>query len=244
LRCIAVFDTNVVLDITCAKDFFDSASNAVVRLGEAAAMNDDDVVFRRHRARESMAAALHVADIRGKVFCLDQEITKVQLALVPPKSPKDDPKLHFAIVFFQFVREWLLRRWVTVGDRPEPMVKGNAADTFLVRRASELGVPFVSNEGLQADGSVVVEKGGARAKAIAAGVPVYTPREFSDARRVDRERLFNGFLERFETRGHEFLRGRKDARLIGNSMSIVHGIYRHVFFGETPDGLPQAKFDL
>jgi hypothetical protein len=88
---------------------------------------------------------------------------------------------------------------------------------------------------------------GLRKRARAAGVPVFTPREFYDGK-VNEAIEIGGFLSRFRDQAPRYLAahwekiGKKDKS--GELLTLVLGVYRHILLGETEGRVTPVRVSL
>jgi hypothetical protein len=222
-RITAVVDTNVILDIFAASDLLDAY--------EKHGGDSDDALFRRVRARESLLLGWHFHSIGATTLSLPDESLRVMASRTPPDDPNEFAYQHVQLSIY-FVKDYVLDRWnaATIPD-VDANLDGSACDDKLIELAKKHRAPLVSNEGYSLRGVSSADPKKIRAKAIAQGVAVFTPRQFWQ--RTIGERACKKFLTRFDAQAPRYLRGQGHSEAARKAVSMRRAILRHVFFGET-----------
>src|SRR5665213_2178653 len=167
---IAVLDTNVVLEAISCVDLVKLYNNH-----PDIDPTGPEPTLRRQKARESLLLSIHLNSIKATTYSIFEPM-RIAGREVDPNAHSEFEN-HAMIIWTHYVKDNVLPDWVmTSPSSGEGEPTGNRADTLLVERAREHGVPLVSHEGLGAAG--IDPKSGIRKKAAAAGVTIVTPREF------------------------------------------------------------------
>lgn len=221
---LAVVDTNVLLDVFSCHDL----AGAYDYLGRTAAVSDPFAVYRRARARESMLLAMYLHRVQAYTYSL-REVCRIMLSRVNPDA-HDAMETHYAKVFANFVRPRVLNDWKAgMPNEPENDAIGNAADRELVAYAKQHRLPLISNEAFSSTG---VANDKMRKRAAAAGVQVFTPKEFY-RNHIDEGAEVAEFLRRFQDEAPAYIRAHPEPKSMGDSMDMVEGYFRHILLGET-----------
>jgi hypothetical protein len=231
-RLTAIIDTNVSLDIYGCFD----VSKLYDRLGEDG-LDEPEAVFRRARARESLLLAIYLNKIKARTYGHIDEVMKILEARVPP-SDLTAAETHYTTQFIHFVKDRVLPRWREWGEpgKYASLMKADA-DTFLLNQAKTNSIPLITNEGFGRDGLRVddLKPDSLRLRASAAGVAVFTPREFWQGK-INPKKEIDDFLDRFRRFAPKYAADHPDAPRVRNSLEFVHDYYRHVLLGETNTG--------
>jgi hypothetical protein len=231
----AILDTNVVLEIYSIHDLFE----AYDRTG-ADDVDAPELVFRRARARDSLLLAMYFHATRAKTVALPQEFQRILTGRVPPEA-SEDARWHFTWLFWTFVHKQVLSGWKsnTVPGSDDGL-RGNKCDDRLVQIASDNSLPLITCEGMTIDGVVDAK---IRKKATAAGVPVFTPREFWQGR-LNAKEAIKFFGQRFDKGAPRYIRGSRSPAVTAESMNVLRGAYQHVLLGETEGRLAPVRVTM
>lgn len=200
-------------------------------LGEGA-VDQEPMVYRRARARESLLLCMHLHGSWSDTLSLHEALAQL-MAKAPPDQLASSFETAFTTIFIWFVKDYVLPRWEMLVPTQPGTEKGSAADRAYVESAKSGGLPLVTNEGFTPSG--IVDQG-LRKRAKTAGVPVFTPREFYDGK-INEAVEIGGFLTRFRDQAPRYLAahweriGKKDKS--DELLTLVFGVYRHVLLGET-----------
>jgi hypothetical protein len=236
---IAVIDTNVFLDIISSHD----ANRVIPRIvtkGDAV-FQDGEFWYRTTRARDGLLLAIYMDAIGATTFGSHGEMQERLNALVPPAPGEDGGKnweLDFVTLMLHLVFDQVLKGWTHTCPEEAEIERKNAGDQWLVDQAKRLEIPLVTNEGLRVDGTTD-PKSGIRKKATAAGVQVFTPREFFKGK-LDEEESAEAFQRRFEREAEEHVKGRTDQlhlflKQMGRYFSFILGM------GDIPEDMSRAS---
>jgi hypothetical protein len=231
----AILDTNVFLDIYSCHDVTGTYDNLYLKLG-VAALDEQQVVYRRARARESLLLAMFFNKTRATTFGLHNEAIELLVRCAPPSKAGGGPggalESCYTSFFVHFVRDYVLPDWNHTMPTEPGDAASNAADRLLVETAKLSGLPLITNEGYTPAG-IVNER--MRKLALDDGVLTFTPREFYQGK-IDEAEEAGGFLRRFREQAPGYLEARRNE--LGPDkghevMSFMDGYFRHIFFGET-----------
>jgi hypothetical protein len=201
-------------------------------LGAEAAIDQQSVVYRRARARESLLLAMHFNNIAATTFSLHFEVLDLLTRRAPPAAGGATMESDFTNTFLHFVKDYVLPNWNPTMPTASGTEGRNDADRALVEHARGRGVPLITNEGYSPTG--IVDEG-MRQLAMAAGVRVFTPREFYQGR-IDEGAEIDAFLRRFREQVPHYLEVRR--REVGKDnfhrvLEWVYGYYRLILLGQT-----------
>jgi hypothetical protein len=225
-----VIDTNVMLDIYSPNHLMD----AYEKLG-VDEPDDPFLVYRRARAREALLLAIHLHRAEIVSYSLLDENAEKLLEFAPSNKLGDFPT-HFVIVMIHYVRDRILKGWESIGPFKDPDApRGDKADDALVRYAQERGIPLITFEEYTPAGVVEKNKKGIRAKAKAAGVRVFTPREFYAAQ-FDEGLAISKFLDELSCLRPQILRDCGTPDAMAQALDYIEGYFEHVLRGWTNDG--------
>jgi hypothetical protein len=229
---VAVTDTNFLLDLYSCHDMTGTYNEAHARLGAEGAVDDQAVVYRRARARESLLLAMHFHNVGATTFSLHFEVVDLITRRAPPAPGGETMESDFTNAFLHFVKDYVLPNWnPTMPTAPGTEAK-NDADKALVEHARARGLPLITNEGYSQAG--IVEEG-MRRFAREAGVQVFAPREFYQGK-IDEAEEIEAFLRRFREQVPRYIEVRR--REVGEDnfhlvLEWVHGYYRLILLGES-----------
>jgi len=137
-----------------------------------------------------------------------------------------------------------LSRWDSKATRMAAVdLKGSACDDFLIDLCKRSGVPFITNEGYTATGVSWANPKQIPAKAIAAGVLVYTPRQFWLGK-INPRRAARRFLARFDKNARLFVSHRRKDRQLPKTLQDMRHYYEHVLFGLTSNPAQRLAIEL
>jgi hypothetical protein len=232
-----VLDTNAFLDVFSCHDLFD----AYDRAGPGAPIDADDLIYRRARAREGILVAILFHHRRAISFTLRE--ARVQLMrLVKPPEEGTFPG-HFTTMFVNFVCPTILGEWTSgvpyYRKKKEPAK--SKADDFYVKFAKKNGIPLISQEGYGPKGMKPIKKGDIRSKAAAAGVQVFTTRDYYKAANRNETADIEWFLNRFDREATEYIEKQRNPAAMENALLHMFGAYRHVLRGESKGQTAPAK---
>lgn len=230
----AVLDTNVLLDIYSGHDLLAAYDN----LG-AEQPNAPELVFRRVRARDGVLLASYLHKQRITTCSLDNEFQSRLRKLAPPTETADF-ECHFTTFFVWFVKDHILPDWnAAFVERNDAGLKGTSCDTVLLDVACENGLPLITNEGFGVDGvnDATLKAKSLRARANAAGVEVYTPREFFSGK-LDEQKTIEEFLHAFNQRAPAYVAQHEHPHVAKDSLLWILPAYEHVLLGTVKDGPP------
>jgi hypothetical protein len=238
-RADVLLDTNVMLEIYSVGDLLSIGDK--LRTPEAA-LRSPEYGYRLLRARHSTLLAWWLAKHRRIVGLLGNEVVD-QLTRIAPKpgDGQDGTSYIFTTAIIHVVMPLVLRGW-----RAGPLTevnheaKGTKADTEILKQAASDNTPLITHEGLTQAG-INDDRAKLRARAVAAGVKVFTAKEYLDSEHVDLDDESRQFLvtcrgavseakEKRILKGHEVL-------------DELEPLYRHILFGEVNsqyDHLPRA----
>ena len=138
---IAVLDTNVILDILSCHDLMQEYEE----LGEGA-VDQEPMVYRRARARESLLLCMHLHGSWSDTLSLHEALDQL-MAKAPPGQLATSFETAFTTIFIWFVKDYVLPRWEMLVPTKAGTEKGSAADRAYVELAKAGGLPLVTNEG-------------------------------------------------------------------------------------------------
>jgi rRNA-processing protein FCF1 len=224
---LAVLDTNVLLDIYSSHDLL----RTYERLGEGA-VDDISMVYRRARARESLLVVNYFNKVKADTFSLYEAIEQLERH-APSAKGGTSFESAFTRTFIWFVRDYVLPDWEMRMPKEPGNERSNEADQALIRYAKELNLPLITNEGYTQAG--IVDRG-LRLEAKKAGVQVFTPKEFYtdkiEAEDIDAE----AFLSRFREQAPRYIEDhhrKHGPDKLPELLTLIFGVYRHIFRGET-----------
>lgn len=217
---VAVIDSNVMLEAVSCVDLMKHCERPDFDPRSA------EATPRRQKARESLLLAIHLDRIGATTYSLF-ESARITLREVDPEAHENFEN-HAIKLWLHYVKDSVLPKWTMImpstGDE-EPT--GSGADTLLVERAKEFGLPLVTHEGLTTAG--IDERRGIRRKARSESVTIVTAREFYGC--VD-ELLYSAlFLQRFDRGAEDYIRASSRADLTQEGMSYLRGYYLHILYG-------------
>src|SRR5262245_52414048 len=116
--------------------------------------------------------------VRAASVSLPAESVRVLTKMAEPSAVLDFGT-HFTTWFVWFVKDYVLDGWHD-GIVPgiDTGLKGGECDDLLVELCRVSRIPLITNEGYTLAGVSAANAKGLRAKAVTAGVSVYTPRQF------------------------------------------------------------------
>jgi hypothetical protein len=228
-NAVAVVDTNVVMDMRSCADLVQEYERGA---SDLAAARTPEAIFRRARVRESMILAWYLHKVGAVTFSLPDESVRILTRMADPSAARDFGT-HFTTWFIWFVKDYVLDRWYE-GFVPgiDTGLKGSDCDDLLVELCCASHVPLITNEGYTLAGVSASNPKGLRAKALAAGVSVYTPRQFWSGR-IGPGSACRQFLKRFDKQARRFLHGFQRGTPVVGTLGHMQGYYAHVFFGLT-----------
>lgn len=231
---LVVLDTNVIMEIVSidlmGKTEGYSTPEELRRSPEFRA--------RQLRAKYSNVLAWHLAREGRPMLGIQDEGVRT---LTTNVAPRDGSALEAftGIIIHQLLDELYSGRIIWLRD-DEFSPKGTTADRWLVRLASDLGAPLVTNEGVTADGISDRNKKGknVRARATEAGVPVYAPSQHLEELGVDVDQLALEFVDAVrDCLRSAVARGVIPGRAAPEGASHLVGVYRFVMLDEVDDGI-------
>jgi hypothetical protein len=220
---LAVIDSNVLLEVVSTHD--------LARLYNAPSNTDpagEVATLRRQRARESLLLAVHLNRIKAATYSIFEPF-RIVLKKVDP-SASDNFEYHAITIWAHYIKDRVLPGWAMLNpsngdDEPQ----GSHADSLLVERAKEYGVPLISHEGASLSG--VDHGSGIRKKAVRSGVQVMTAREFYG--KADEAFLSESFMQRYAEGADAYIRTVAHPKVMRDSMLWLQGYYRHILYGIT-----------
>jgi hypothetical protein len=212
----AVLDTNVFVDLYSWHD-----------AAEATPGPRRDYRFRR--VGEALRLAIHLHKRSAVTWSLKHEPIETLVKHSPPSAGVDGPGASmtaYTRFVIYFVKDRLCPRWCPImPHRERRSVRGNDADTRLLREAKKLNVPLITSEGnLHTPGKRLHPKS-LRARAQAEGVAVFTPGEFCLGKVSDRDIAL--FLERFRKLGPKVYAGHEHYNRAQFLLTKMHDYYQH-----------------
>jgi hypothetical protein len=151
-------------------------------------------------------------------------------------APDDTFDKHYTIFFVHFVYPRALGGWATGSD---PRLDQRIADPdgHLLEIARENGLPLITNECYSPEGIDERTDNSRRRKKLrhrarAAGVQVFTPREFWDGK-IDAEAEAEDFLRRFREAAPAYAAAHSRPDIARNSLDALNALYNHVLLGYT-----------
>lgn len=216
----AVIDSNVMLEAVSCVDLMKHYERADFDA------RSPDSTLRRQKARESLLLAIHLDRIGATTYSL-YESARVTLREVDPDSHGAFEN-HAMKLWLHYVKDCVLPNWtMTMPSTGDEEPTGSRADTLLVERAKEFGVPLITHEGLTVAG--IDQQRGIRRKARSEGVTIVTAREFYGS---VNELLYSAlFLQRFDQGAGDHIRASSRADVTRESMSYLRGYYLHILYG-------------
>lgn len=222
-KLVAVVDTNVILDVISVADLSDAYNHEN--------KTENDRYFRRFRARDALIMAWYLHASEATTLSLINEVARVGLRTAPLTAGNTLEGQHMHLSF-ALQHKFVLNRWNMVFEDEDATLRGNGCDDELVKLAQKYGVPLVTNEGLTMDG---VDDVRLRSKALAARVPVFTPRQFWSGR-ISETAAAKKFCERFDAKARKLVRRNGNSRASVNAVRVRKALLQHIFFGRTSDG--------
>jgi len=231
-----VLDTNVVMDVYACTDLFREYEKT-----GGSGLNTKEAIFRRARTRESVVLGCHFHDVAATTWSLADESLEI-LQRLSPHSDGRDFYTHFTTWLIWFVKDYVLERWnwvTTMGAGAG--LKGSECDDYLIKVCQESGIPLITNEGYSSSGTSEADSKKIRAKAIASGVKVYTPKQFWNGK-INPSRATRRFLRRFDSNLWKFLKGRPAT--VRQTLQVIRGYYQHIFFGLVQNSTERVRVQL
>lgn len=208
-----VLDSNVLLLIWSIHDLTKEAEKAekAEKAGAGSGALPAGLENRRQRAQDALMCAMACERDGLATGSLKSEPLRIIQERVPPGDHSLDA--YYVQVFWHFVKDYILPNWHcglfnAVNDR---QLSGDACDDEYLRVAQENGLPLVTDEGNSPDGIRETTNRGKRnlrGKAKDAGVQVFTPGEFWQARGLDPAEAKRVFFDRFDRHRSEYVRSR------------------------------------
>lgn len=217
----AVVDTNVVLDIYSITD--------LSRAHESG--GDDDTperLFRRVRLRESLMLAWLFHVTHAVTVSLPNELQRLAARHAPPDA-KGTVELQHMQLSIYLQKDLVLSNWVALMENVDEGLVGSKADAALLDLCRKYRAPLITNEGYSVAG--VSDSHGLRAKAISAGIRVFTPRQYWSGKIG--ETSTRKFLARYDAVSKRFVRRQNSTSAVKDAVSLRRAILQHVFFGHT-----------
>ncbi len=225
-RVDCIIDTNVIADVyTCA---------SIVQTYQAGPSTKETVqtLYVRARARESLILLWHLHCSASTSWSLPLESTRTILKIADPRAATDFGT-HWTTWVVWFVKDYILDRWNSLSGRDaNGELKGNDCDDLLLETSRLARLPLITNEGYTPSGISAADPKKLRAKAIAAGVPVYTPRQFWSGK-INPKRASRKFLARMDAKAPKFLKGHTRSPQVAKTLDVMRGIYQFILFGLT-----------
>jgi hypothetical protein len=227
---VAVVDTNVIVDMFTTKDL----ETEYMKLGDAQveqAARTRGATFRRARQRESLLLGWYLHKERATTFHVVTEALRIMRRVADPDAVHEFGT-HFTTHFVHFIKDRVLADW---NDRTVPTLgeglKGAEIDDLLIEICRASGLPLITNEGYSESGVSDADPKKLRAKAIAARIPVFTPRQFW-INQMTSGRAERAFIRRMDDLASGYLHGRSDSTR--EALLTMRGYFQHVFYGLTP----------
>lgn len=226
----AIVDTNVMLDIYGIGDLEDAYERSK-------GADTPDTLFRRARSREATILSWYLHERRATSVSLKEEMLRIFRARADPEKLGTLKSQHVQMTVY-FVIDYVLDGWNSAIDHSasgsDLGLEGEECDDQLIKLAQKYCVPLITNEGYSISGVSSTDPKKIRAKCIAAGVPVYTPRQFWRGK-IGEGAACRKYLERLDAVAPKYLKGHtSDAGPA--AVQIRRNILRHIFYGHTADG--------
>lgn len=165
-------DTNVIVEFDTQADLLRLADE----LGPEGCLRSSKFRYRQLRARHSIVLAWWFAKNKINAAVLGNEAIDVVTTQVA--TPRDPPSYAVGKAIYHIVRPFVWRGWhIAALVDVDHTLTGEDADDELLRVAFEEKLPLITWEGFTEKGFVSNAKK-LRAKCLARGVSVHTPKEY------------------------------------------------------------------